>query len=243
MSESLFIVMPVYNEEGSIADVLNDWIPIVESQHNNRLLVINDGSKDSTLDILKLFAKDHPQLNILDKANSGHGSSIYQGYKYALEHEADYIFQTDSDGQTLASEFKGFWDLMQDKDKMPDAVMGIRAQRKDGASRVFVTKVLKGVIRMTMHADIEDANVPYRLIRKDALREAISYVPQNHNLTNIVLSTALVRGNKKIEWVPITFKPRSSGVNSINIRKIIKIGMAAVDDFKCLDKTLRNRSH
>ncbi len=54
----------------------------------------------------------------------------------ALEQNADYIFQTDSDGQTLPEEFYGFWEL---RDKY-SAVIGYRNHRKDGFSRVFVTK-------------------------------------------------------------------------------------------------------
>ena len=82
----------------------------------------------------------------LTKENSGHGATILFGYKYALEHGADYVFQTDSDGQTVPSEFAPFWGA---KDKY-DIIIGYRNKRRDGLSRVFVTRVLRLVVHLLM---------------------------------------------------------------------------------------------
>ena len=70
------------------------------------------------------------------------------------------------------------------------------------------------------------------------LAEALAYVPANHYLTNVVLSAALVRLGKRIEFVPITFAKRTTGVNSINIRSIVRIGVRALRDFREIDKAL-----
>ena len=51
----------------------------------------------------------YPQLIALTKNNEGHGATVQYGYRYAIEEGADYIFQTDSDGQTLPEEFPKFW--------------------------------------------------------------------------------------------------------------------------------------
>ena len=63
--DKLFIVIPAYNEEENIRQVVEDWYPVVE-KHNgggeSRLVIIDDGSKDSTFDILKSCAEDKPLL-------------------------------------------------------------------------------------------------------------------------------------------------------------------------------------
>ena len=128
--DKLFVVIPAYNEEKNIKKVVNDWYKIVEKYGKNgsKLVVINDGSKDNTYKILKEMAKDKELLTVLTKSNSGHGPTIIYGYKYALKNDADYIFQTDSDGQTNPEEFEKFWNERNDY----DAIFGNRIDRGDG---------------------------------------------------------------------------------------------------------------
>ena len=87
--------------------------------------MIDDGSKDNTLSILEDLSRKYKLLHVIAKENGGHGSAVLAGYRYAIEHGADYIFQTDSDGQTLACEFESFWELRNDY----DAVIGTRPSR------------------------------------------------------------------------------------------------------------------
>ena len=102
MSDRLFIIIPAYNEEENIRQVVNYWYPVVEKYGtDSRLVVIDDGSSDSTFEILSSLSKQMPKLTALTKENGGHGATILYGYRYALEQGADYVFQTDSDGQTL----------------------------------------------------------------------------------------------------------------------------------------------
>ena len=109
--DSLYIIIPAYNEEETILDVIHGWYPIIERYHGDgasRLVIINDGSTDHTANILEEAAKTRPLLTTITKENSGHGATVLFGYHFALEHGADYIFQTDSDGQTLPEEFENF---------------------------------------------------------------------------------------------------------------------------------------
>ena len=98
---------------------------------------------------MKLKVKD---LICLSKPNSGHGATILYGYNYAIKQGADYIFQTDSDGQTLPSEFNQFWALR----KQYDMLVGNRVRREDGISRVIVSKVLKTILWIIFRVSITD---------------------------------------------------------------------------------------
>ena len=110
--EKLYIVIPAYNEEMNITSVAREWHTVVETiSEDSKLVIIDDGSKDSTYQVLTELSKELPQLEVITKKNSGHGATVLYGYRYALEQNADYIFQTDSDGQTLPEEFYGFWEL------------------------------------------------------------------------------------------------------------------------------------
>ena len=234
--ETLYIVIPAYNEQENIEGVVRDWYPIVEQcGTKSRLVVIDDGSKDATYEKLLELAKDCPQLEPLHKENGGHGAAILYGYRYALKKGADYIFQTDSDGQTLPSEFGMFWKL---REKY-DMVIGNRKTRQDGLSRVFVTKVLKFVCLLCFHVNVQDANTPFRLMKAESLKKEIRLIPKDYNLSNVIISVLFLKKGYRVKYLPITFRPRQGGVNSINMKKIIKIGKQALKDFIAINKIIK----
>ncbi len=238
-NEKLYIVIPAYNEQDNMIEVINDWYPIVEKYNGNqesRLVIIDDGSRDDTYAIMLECAKTRPLFQPLKKDNSGHGATVLYGYHYALEQGADYIFQTDSDGQTLPSEFPQFWEIR----KSYDMVIGHRKNRDDGLSRVIVTKVLKVVIKLCFGITIPDANTPFRLMRRESLEENIKCVPDEFNLANVILSVVYARKGQRVRYIPITFRCRQGGVNSIHLKQISKIGIQALKDFKTINKALKN---
>lgn len=236
--DSLYIVIPAYNESETIRQVIDDWYPIIE-QHNgsgvSRLIIIDDGSKDNTYEIMLECAKDRPLFTPLQKPNSGHGATVLYGYRYALEHGADYVFQTDSDGQTLPSEFAPFWDARESF----DMVIGWRKGREDGLSRIFVTKVLKYVVYLCFGVFVTDANTPYRLMKAETLRRYIDIIPKDYNLSNVILSVIYARKKCAVKYMTITFRPRQGGVNSINMKRIFQIGKKALSDFREINRKLK----
>lgn len=236
MSDKLYIVMPAYNEEANIESVVAEWHEAVSrTGGDSRLVVVNDGSKDATYDKLLSLKEKYPLLEPVTKSNSGHGATVLFAYKYALDNGADYVFQTDSDGQTLPSEFYPFWD---ERTKYA-AIIGHRNHRQDGASRIFVTKTLKLVIKLVFGVSVTDANTPFRLMSRATLEKYLPQIPKDFNLANVILSVLLVRNGENVRFVPITFRPRQGGVNSINFRKICKIGKKAVSDFRQIKKSMK----
>ncbi len=235
--DKLFIVIPAYNEKDNIENTVNDWYPIVEKYNGNgesRLVVINDGSKDNTYEILCNLAKTRPFLLPQTKENGGHGSTVLYGYRFAIEHNADYVFQTDADGQTNPAEFEAFWSQR----KEYDALIGKRTDRGDGKSRKFVENVVCILLRLIFGVKVSDANAPFRLMRTDVLSEFLPKLPKDFNIPNIMLTTYFVYYRKRVKFIEISFKPRQGGVNSLNIKKIIKIGWNAIGDFYRLRKDM-----
>ncbi len=237
--DKLYIIIPAYNEQDNIAHVIEQWYPVVEKTGDgSRLVIIDDGSSDNTYKIISEWGgvDRKPLLIPLSKPNSGHGATVLYGYKYAIKKNADYIFQTDSDGQTDPDEFWKFWK----KRNKFDMIIGNRNNRKDGLSRVFVTKILKLVIRICFKCSVTDANTPFRLMSRTTLEENLKYVPRDFNLSNVILSVVYVKRGMKVKFLPITFKERQGGVNSINLRKIFKIGINALRDFIIINRSLKN---
>lgn len=233
--DSLYIVIPAYNESDNIAELIDEWYPIVEQYNGNgrsRLVIINDGSKDNTYELLLQFAQERPLLQPITKPNGGHGSTVLYGYRYAVENKADYIFQTDSDRQTTPEEFHQFWSLR----NMYEAILGKRPDRQDGASRKFVENVLRLILWIVFGVRVPDANAPFRLMKTELVKKYIQKMPEDFNLPNVMFTTYFVYFKHNIIFRNVTFRPRQGGVNSINVKKIIKIGWKAIGDFFYLKK-------
>ncbi len=233
----LYIVVPAYNEEQNIENLVKDWYPVVQEHDGNgasRLVVINDGSKDHTYQKLQELAQTRPLLMPLTKQNGGHGATVLHGYRYALEQGADYVFQTDSDGQTNPAEFPQFWEARENY----EAQFGNRTSRGDGAGRYFIEKVLCLVLKAIFHVSVPDANAPFRLMTSDYVKQYLPKMPKDFNLPNVMLSMYGVHDKRKVRFIEISFKPRQAGTNSINVRKIVKIGWQAVKDFYQIKKNM-----
>lgn len=236
--DCLYIVIPAYNEEANIEEVINDWYPVVERNdlsEKSRLLIMDDGSSDHTFQILEQAAALRPRLLVVHRENGGHGATIYDGYQYAILAGADYIFQTDSDRQTLPEEFGKFWE----KREEADILIGNRIHRQDGPARVFTAKVLKFVLFSLFHVSVRDANTPYRLMKADILKEELSFVPKQYFLCNVLLSALYAKHERRCFYLPITFRERQGGKNSIDMKKIFGIGRRAVKEFYQISKKIQ----
>lgn len=234
--ESLYVVMPAYNEEENIEKVVEQWYPIVEDKgDNSRMIVADSGSSDATHDILLMLKEKYNKLEILSNTGKQHGPKLIALYNYAIKNGADYIFQTDSDGQTDPREFEEFWSMRNNY----DAILGHREVRGDGKYRAFVEKVVCFIIRLYFGVKVPDANAPFRLMKTKAVQKHIHRLPIDYNLPNIMMTTYFKHYQDKLAFKTITFMPRQGGKNTINIQRIIKIGWKALSDFRILKRRMK----
>ena len=99
----------------------------------------------------------------------------------------------------------------------------------------------KGCNSICFKVSIADANTPFRLMNEHCLRENIQLIPNNYFLTNVLLSVIYEKRHQRVKYLPITFKPRQGGVNSINLKKIFGIGRQALHDFVYLNRELDDK--
>lgn len=234
--DSIYVVMPAYNEEETIRDVVEQWYPILEGKaENSRLVIADSGSKDKTHEILMNLQREFPKLEILENTQKQHGPKLIALYKYARDNKIDYVFQTDSDGQTNPDEFAEFWNLRSNY----DAILGHRSVRGDGKSRAFVEKVVCFLLKVIFGVKVPDANAPFRLMKVSVVSKYIDRFEDDYNLPNIMLTTFFAHYKEKLTFREVSFKPRQGGVNSINIPKIVKIGWRALKDFRTFKKGMK----
>ncbi|MBR1383405.1 MAG: glycosyltransferase family 2 protein [Ruminococcus sp.] len=236
--DKLFIIIPAFNESANIELTVLQWhsVAVKYGSEASKLVIVNDGSTDDTLSKLCKLKKSYSRLVVLNKKNGGHGSAVLHGYRYAIKNKADYIFQTDSDGQTLPSEFGKFWA----RRNRCDAVIGRRLKRGDGFSRKIVEDVVCLILFVIFGIKVRDANAPFRLMKTELVDKYIRRLPKNYNIPNIMFTTFFVYYGESVEFLPITFKPRRGGKNKLNYKKIAVIGARALSDFAGFRKDMKN---
>jgi dolichol-phosphate mannosyltransferase len=202
----LVLVVPVYNEEDAIAQVLTEWrteLARTVGEGRFAILVVDDGSTDATP--ARLAALGWPELRVLRHANRGHGQSCLAGYIEAAGMGATYIFQIDSDGQCDPAGFASVWETRE----RAAAVYGRRTSRDDGLARRVISSILRASLKVARGTRLNDTNVPFRLYRAQLAAAAARRIPADFNLANIAM--ALLLEPEGFEEVPIHFRDRIGG--------------------------------
>lgn len=232
----LAVVMPVYNEEEALPGVIREWAGVLASLQGARLIVWNDGSRDGTGAILDRLAAEFSHLEVKHKQNSGHGRTCIEAYRDAVARGFRYVFQTDSDGQTRASEFLSLWDSRTDEDPF---IFGYRPVRGDGRMRFFITRILSFSLRLLTGFSIRDPNVPFRLMRSRELSALVCDFPPEVDLANVLLTVRILKRGYAIRWVPVTFSPRRGGAASVRLGGFVVKGarlLAALLNLRLKDR-------
>ena len=75
-------------------------------------------------------------------------------------------------------------------------------------------------------------------MKAEVLGRILKVIPEDFFLANVAVSAIAVKWKERIAWYHITFRPRQGGVNSINMKRIFKIGWKALGDFRTINRNL-----
>jgi glycosyltransferase involved in cell wall biosynthesis len=190
---SLAIVIPAYNEAEHLPALLRDWQPILNATGvPYTIVMIDDGSTDDSLAVLKQYQATDPRLQIEQQQNAGHGPAILKGYD--LARNAEWVFQIDSDHQLDPAAFSRLWESRSGY----DLLLGQRREEHASPGRRWLSRFAVYSVRWLYGAGIKDANCPYRLMRGVLLQEALKKIPPNSFAPNILLTSWFIRKKSRI---------------------------------------------
>ena len=113
---NILLSIPIFNEENSIEPVIENTIQHLPPEIK-RILLINDGSSDSSKDIIYSIVKKYQILQAIHrKKNEGYGASMIEAMKYAVNNGFDYLITMDCDFQHRPEDLKNFCDFSEDID-------------------------------------------------------------------------------------------------------------------------------
>lgn len=215
--EKVLFVIPAYNEEESILKTYNQIIEYNKKSKNSfDVIVINDGSTDSTEEVLVENKINHIKLI----NNLGIGGAVQTGYKYALENDYDYAIQFDGDGQHNVLYADAI--LKPLRDKKADMVIGSRFIKnidtfRSSAARRLGIKIISFFIKLVTGKKIYDTTSGMRAINKDLIKLFASDYPVEY--PEPVSTTLVLKRGYKVDEVSVEMNEREAGISSIRAWK------------------------
>jgi len=217
MSEiTLSVIMPVFNEEGSIALAVEEVRQhILNRVEDSELIVVDDGSRDSTAGILKSFAALDKRIRVLSQENGGHGKALLTGL---LEARGEYLFLLDSDRQIPAEAFSLLWSRLNGC----DGILGVRVNRRDPLLRLWLSRMIQVVVELLLQVKLFDANCPFKLLRRSCWELSRRLLAPGTLAPSLFLAILLKRGGMKMREVEVPHQERPSGIVSIRRWRLLK---------------------
>ena len=213
----VLLIIPAYNEEENILRTCKS-IDEYNKKAKSKLdyLVINDGSKDKTLEILIKNKINH--INLIQ--NLGIGGAVQTGYKYAKEHDYDIAVQFDGDGQHDVNYVQDIIDPIIKKNV--DFTIGSRfvtelSKFKSTLSRRMGIKLISFFIRLFTKTKVHDTTSGFRAVNKEIINEFSNSYPTEY--PEPVSTTELLKKGYRLKEIPVSMNERIGGVSSIRAWK------------------------
>jgi dolichol-phosphate mannosyltransferase len=238
----LIVVIPVYNEQDCIEEVITSWGDFLNSylkQVSFKIILINDGSKDNTPKILDALKPRLSYLEVIHQKNGGHGNAVLNGYEEALKYNPDWVFQVDSDNQFLPQDFPKLWE----KKEKSDFLLGYRKKRYDDFNRLVITRIVRVIIFLLYRVFVTDSNIPYRLIKGSYLKILVSDLPGRPFAPNIFLTVMAKKDGNDLMFIPVTHKERETGQVSIIKWKLLKVCMRSARELLSFAFTIKKHNY
>jgi glycosyltransferase involved in cell wall biosynthesis len=166
-NSSITVFLPAFNDEQSIAELITNALDTLSSLSDDfEVLVVNDGSSDSTREVLEELASRFSTLNVIHhERNRGYGAALRSGFTHASK---ELIFYTDGDGQYDVRELAVLYPLMT---ASVSVVNGYKIKRSDSRFRVVVGAAYNWLARVLFKLPIRDVDCDFRLMRRQAVQQ------------------------------------------------------------------------
>jgi glycosyltransferase involved in cell wall biosynthesis len=229
--DSISVFFPAYNEEKNIRKTILKAREVLFKHANSwEILVINDGSRDKTLEIVKELHQMDRNIKLINhKVNRGYGASLQSGFYNA---KYKWIAFTDSDGQFDFSEINEF--IKMQRETNADLVIGYYKKRQVSKFKIITSKMWEIAVMILFGLKVKDIDCGFKLVSK----KVIDVIPRLESERGAFISSEfLIKAKKagfKIVEIPVTHYPRLAGKGTGRDIKVII--QSFVDLFKLWTK-------
>lgn len=220
----LSLIYPAYNEAGNIEEAIRQAQKVLPKIAKKfEIIVVNDGSKDLTLQIVKRIAEKDKNITVVNQRNKGYGGAIKSGFKKA---KYEWLFFTDSDLQFDLEEIENFVPYHEDY----QLILGFRKNRAEGKKRKLLADMLKiwNYTILGFPREIKDIDCAFKLFNQKVLK-TIQPINSNGAMVSTEFLLKAHLAGFKYKQIGVTHYQRNIGnPTGSNLKVIFK---AVIDTF------------
>jgi len=216
----LSIFFPAYNDSGTIASmVVTALLAARTLTPDHEVIVVNDGSRDATPQVLDELARVYPEVRIVHhEGNRGYGGALRSGFAAATK---ERVFYTDGDAQYDPSEMVLLWEQMTDD---VDLVNGYKISRSDPLHRIVIGRLYHHTVKTLFGLKVRDVDCDFRMMRR-SIFDRIT-LTKNSGVICLELMKKVTDAQFRIAEVPVHHFHRAYGRSQFfNVRRIFRTGI------------------
>jgi len=219
------VVIPVYNEEANLSALMGRLLPVmIDMGKSFEVILIDDGSQDNSLKLLKEFASN-PRVRVVELTrNYGQHSAIMAGFSIV---RGDMIVTLDADLQNPPEEIPNLVRVMEEGGY--DVVGTIRKGRKDSFFRILPSKIINMVARKITGVSMRDWGCMLRAYSRPVVERMI----ECHEQATFIPALATVFA-KRVTEIEVAHEERFGGKSNYPLRKLINLQFDLVASFSNL---------
>jgi glycosyltransferase involved in cell wall biosynthesis len=215
MTPDISIVIPLYNEEESLPELVA-WIERVcaENKFSHEVVMVDDGSTDSSWEVIKGLSAQYPAIKAIKfQRNYGKSPALYEGFKAA---EGNVVITMDADLQDSPDEIPGLYSMIVNDGF--DLVSGWKKVRYDNTfTKNLPSKLYNGVNRWLSGIKLHDMNCGLKAYKRNVVK-SIEVYGEMHRFIPVLAKHA---GFKKIGEKVVQHRPRKYGVSKFGWERFI----------------------
>ncbi|MGO8690775.1 MAG: glycosyltransferase family 2 protein [Thermoguttaceae bacterium] len=226
------VIINVYNEAGTIErEVRQIQAEILDRLPGSELIVAEDGSSDSTKEILQRLKAELGIIHSTSPERKGYAQAFRDAVALAKN---PYVFFSDTGGK---QDFADFWKLYEYCDRY-GIVSGIRSNRKDQFYRRLMTWGYNFLLRKYFGVALRDADAGFRIYQAPVIRKLANEPWINRQLISSELALRAIYSGFEVKEVPVPYHPRAGVSRGLPPAKIPRVIVGVLRNFARLKRTL-----
>ena len=204
MPVAISVVVPVKDEADNIVPLAREIAHALAGQGESEIIFVDDGSRDGTPAALKALKGEIATLRVISHAeNAGQSRAIRTGVRAA---RGEIVVTLDGDGQNDPADIPKLLEMMRRGEASLGMVSGVRAKRRDTASRRLASRLANGLRQAMLHDGAVDTGCGLKAFKREVFL-ALPYFDHLHRF----LITMMIREGYKVQFVAVNHRPRLHG--------------------------------
>jgi glycosyltransferase involved in cell wall biosynthesis len=216
----LTVFFPAYNDAGTIASLVITALQTAATlTPDYEVIVVDDGSRDSTPQILAELARVYPRVKIVTHpTNRGYGGALRSGFAHASK---DVIFYTDGDAQYDPAEMEVLWPKMAPG---VDLINGYKISRSDPWHRIVIGRIYHHTVKTLFGLRVSDVDCDFRLMRRSIFDHV--RLEKDSGVICLEMMKKIQDAGFTIVEVPVHHYHRVHGQSQFfNVRRVVRTGI------------------